>query len=60
MHVLSEPIQRHLPAKTLRLRRGIDLGAYGCKLRTEADVVDEPGDLRGVLSAFDAAAEKIG
>ena len=45
MHVLSEPIQRHLSTKSLRLRRGIDLGAYGRELRAEADVVDEAGDL---------------
>jgi hypothetical protein len=60
MHVLREPIQRHLAAETLSFRRGIDLGADGRKLRTETDVIDETGDLRVVLSALDATANKIG
>lgn len=59
MHILSEPVQRHLSTKSLRLRRGIDLGAYGGKLRAEPDVVDEAGDLAVAVPTFDPAAQKI-
>ena len=59
MHILSEPVQRHLSTKSLRLRRGIDPGTYGRELGTEADVVDEAGDLTVAVPAFDPAAQEI-
>ena len=59
VHVLCEPIQRHLPTETFRFRRGIDLGAYGCKLRTQADIVDEARYLAVAFSPFDPTAQKI-
>src|SRR4030095_5111842 len=59
MHVLRAPIQRHLTAETLGFSRGIDLGAYGRKLRTQADIVDEAGYLSVALSPFDPTTQKI-
>src|SRR4030095_13953272 len=59
MHVLREPIQRHLTAETLGFSRGIDLGAYGLKLRAQADIVDEAGYLSVALAPFDPTTQKI-
>ena len=59
MHVLREPIARHLAAVAFRLCRVVDFLPDGGELRAHADVVDEAGDLALGVAPFDSTADEI-
>ncbi len=45
MHILGKPVERHFAPQALFLGGFEHLGADGGKLHTQADVVDESGNL---------------
>src|SRR5262249_17746039 len=45
MHILGEPVGRHVMAQPARLRLAVDEGPRGRELIAESDIVDEAGDV---------------
>ena len=59
MHVLGEPVGRHLVAEPALLRLAIDDGAGGRELIAEPDIVDEASHLCSRGAALDPAGDEL-
>src|SRR5215468_6172223 len=59
MHVLGEPVGRHLMAEAALLRLAVDEGARGRELITEADIVDEASDVSVRLATFSSTGDEL-
>src|SRR5262249_54885969 len=59
MHVLGEPVGRHLMAEAALLRLAVDEGARGGELIAEADIVDEASDVGLRLATFGSTGDEL-
>src|SRR5262249_43349369 len=59
MHVLGEPLGRHVVAEAALLRLAVDQGPRGRELIAEPDIVDEAGDVGVGLATFDPADDEL-
>ena len=59
MHVLGKPIERHFTSDAALLRSVVDYRSDRSKLRSHADVIDEPSNLTLRLATLDLTEDKF-